>query len=209
MDPTNQVARRMNLGRVSRFLACELLKQGDADGLDLRGIPEECSQRAKPCPRAFGSHPRRGGQRSHLVEANDVHLTSLLDLKRADIRPVSDPRGIHAHQSSCRLDRHRRVLAQGSFVSVWHEATIGSREAERIGLRFTLLSWRMPAPSGSSAHPRNRRTTRRGEAVDWESNTSGRLDCRRMPDWPPSRPFREGPRWPISRSLHMVQPSTS
>lgn len=192
MDPMTQATRRMNLGRVSRLLACELLKQGDADGLGLRGIPEECSQRAEPCPRAFGSHPRRGGQRSHLVEANDVHLTSLLDLKRADIRPVSDPRGIHAHKSSCRLDRHRRVLAQGSFVSVCHEATIGSLEAERIGLRFTLELANASAVC-SSAYRRDRWTTRRGEAVDSERNTSGRLDCRRMPDWPPSRPFREGP----------------
>jgi hypothetical protein len=122
---------QVNLGSVPRFLPRELLKPGDADGLDLRSVSKECAQRLRA--RAVGSHPRRGGQRPHLVEADDIRVTSPLDLESADIRPVSDPLDIHVHGSSRCLDRHRRVSAQNSFGSVRHEPTIGSREGERIG----------------------------------------------------------------------------
>jgi hypothetical protein len=114
-----EVVTRVTLGTVSRLLSRELLKRGDTDGLDPRSVSEECPQRLRA--RAVGPHPRRGGQRPHLIKADDIRVASALDLESADIRPVSDPLDIHFHRSSRCLDGHRRVSAQGSFGSVSHE----------------------------------------------------------------------------------------
>jgi hypothetical protein len=71
----------VNLGSVPRLLPRELLKPGDADGLDLCSVSKEYAQR--PRARAVGSHPRRGGS-PHLVEAHDIGNPSPPDLGSAD-----------------------------------------------------------------------------------------------------------------------------
>ena len=141
----------VNLGGVARLLSHELLESDHARRLDPLGIPKECPKGPEPCPRP---DPRRVGQLSDLVESNDGHVTSMFDLDRADVRPVFDRRDIHVDQSSSCLDRHRRVLAQGSFESIRHGRTIGQGRPVHIGLRVILPTRRMPARVAQRGHSR-------------------------------------------------------
>ena len=78
----------------------------------------------------------------------------MFDLDRADVRPVFDRRDIHVDQSSSCLDRHRRVLAQGSFEPIRHGRTIGQGRPVHIGLRVILPTRRMPARVAQRGHSR-------------------------------------------------------